>query len=262
MITNRQIRNIQALQKAEVRRDRKQFLIEGRLCVAAALESGFPMEMVLITHEFAQSEHGADIQSRCAESLIHIEYVPTRTLQRISSQEHAQGVLGVGLIREGSAVWSTGEGNILLVISRLSDPGNMGTIFRTAHAFGISTVWIGSGSVDPWHPKVVRGSMGSLFHLNIRRTDALHSELKTLKQQDVRIYALDSNGRIPPDQIPTPGKIAVILGHEAEGIPEDLKSLSDDRIGLGEPGAGVGSLNAAVAAGILIYLLTTKNRKS
>jgi TrmH family RNA methyltransferase len=262
MITNRQIRDLAALQKSNVRSEKNQFLIEGRLCVEAALDSGFPLENVLITHEFAQSEHGKDVLSRCAESLTHVEHVPERTLQRISSQEHAQGVLGVGRIREASADWASGDENILLVMSRLSDPGNMGTIFRTAHTFGISTIWVGGGSVDPWHPKVVRGSMGSLFNLNIRRTDTLKGELENLTQRDVRIYALDSNGRIPPNQLPDTGKIVIILGHEAEGIPGELLALCHDRVVLGKPGAGMGSLNVAVAAGIMMYLLKTRNQKN
>jgi TrmH family RNA methyltransferase len=255
-LTKRQIRNIAALQQAGTRRDRNRFLIEGTLCVEEALHVGFPVESVFLTPEYRESESGKLIWETCRRNLVHIEEVSSGDLRRMSSQDHPQGVLAVGKCQEVSGDWiDSGEG-ILLVIPQLSDPGNLGTILRTAHAFDIRSIWIGDGTVDPWNPKVVRGSMGSLFHLRLHRTANLVNELKVLRTKEIQIYALDSNGDTPVSEIlPRPGKIALVVGHEAEGIPNDLIALCDKRVLLGRPGAGVGSLNVAVAAGIVMYLL-------
>jgi TrmH family RNA methyltransferase len=252
--TKRQIREIAALQKAGVRREKKRFLIEGSLCVEEALHAGFPLEQVWLTAGFQESESGEHIQEVCRANLVHMEQVPSRILQRISSQEHSQGVLAVGKCREGSGEWANSDEDILIVIPRLSDPGNLGTIFRTAHAFDIATIWVGDGAVDPWHPKVVRGSMGALFYLNIRRIPSVIDEMLDLKQQGVDIWALDSSGHTSPDALRRSAKTAIVLGHEAEGIPSDILDICHQRIVLGRPGAGVGSLNVSVAAGILLFL--------
>jgi TrmH family RNA methyltransferase len=255
-LTKKQIRDIAELQQASVRRERSRFLIEGSLCVEEALQVGFPMERAFLTPEFLDSESGKRIWQTCRRNLVHIEEVTPGTLQRMSSQDHPQGVLAIGKCQELTGNWADSDEDILLVIPLLSDPGNLGTIFRNAHAFDIRTVWIGDGSVDPWNPKVVRGSMGSLFHLNLHRTPNVINELGDLKTKGISIYALDSNGNTPVSEIiHLPEKTALIIGHEAEGIPDELDALCDKRVILGRSRAGIGSLNVAVATGILLYLL-------
>jgi TrmH family RNA methyltransferase len=257
-LSHKQLRDLIALQKANARQIRNRFLIEGRLCVEEALNADFPLEQVLFTSEFQESESGSRCLSKCQKSELPMIQVPSRTLQRISSQEHSQGVLAIGICREGAQDWAKLDEDVLIVIPNLSDPGNLGTIFRTARVFGVSSIWLGDGTVDSWHPKVVRGSMGSIFHLNLRRVALLQNELLALKHQGVQIWALDSNGHTPFDQVTRSGKTAVILGHEAQGIPQELLALSDARIILGKPNSGVGSLNVAVAAGILLFLFRTE----
>lgn len=255
-LTNRQIREIAALEHARIRRERRRFLIEGTLCVTEALQVGFPLEKVYLTSQYLESDSGRRIWETCRKYQMDIELVPLSALQRMSSQEQPQGVIAVGICQEASSDWIESDEDILLVIPYLSDPGNLGTILRTAHAFDIPSIWIGGGSVDPWNPKVVRGSMGSLFHLKLRRSATLTDDLGGLKSRGVHLFALDSNGESPVSEIlHQPGKTALIIGHEAEGIPNDLRALCHKRVVLGQPGAGVGSLNVAVAGAIVMYLL-------
>jgi TrmH family RNA methyltransferase len=185
---------------------------------------------------------------------VPMEQIPVRILQRISTQEHSQGVVAIGICQKNESDWVKSNEDLLVVISRGSDPGNVGTIIRTAYLFKVLTIWLGEGSVDPWHPKLVRGSMGSMFHMKVRRVTSLIDELMELKRQKVQVWALDSNGRTPFNRLQRKKKTVIILGHETEGIASELLELSDERIILGKPGAGVGSLNVAVAAGIFLYL--------
>jgi len=255
-LTNRQIREIAALEHARIRRERRRFLIEGLLCVEEALRVGYPVETVFLTSEIRDSDAGKRVWEMCRRNRVDVEQVPVGAVERMSSQEHPQGVIAVGICREASSNWIESDEDILMVIPFLSDPGNLGTILRTAHAFDIRSIWIGDGSVDPWNPKVVRGSMGSLFHLKLQRSATLADNLGALKARDVQLWALDSNGDTPVAEIlHRHGKTALIIGHEAEGIPADLRAICHKRVVLGQPGAGVGSLNVAVAAAILMYLL-------
>jgi len=253
-LSHKRIRDLAALQKANARRLQQRFLIEGRLCVEEAVAAGFPLEQVYYTKEFLESEVGETLLAHCKSDGVPVEQIPTRILQRISSQEHSQGILAIGICQEVTPNWMESNEDLLVVISRGSDPGNIGTIIRTAYLFKVSTIWLGEGSVDPWHPKLIRGSMGSIFHLKVRRVASLRDELLALKQQGVQIWALDSNGHTPLNQAKRGKKTAVILGNETDGISPQLLDLSDYRIILGTPGSGVGSLNVAVSAGILLYL--------
>jgi len=268
-LSHKQLRDLVALQKASARRIQQRFLIEGRLCVeeavaaAEGLTPGFTLEQVYYTIEFQETETGETLIARCISHGVPVEKVPVRILQRISSQEHSQGILAIGIPtgREeipnhsrGLTPWMESNEDLLVVISRGSDPGNVGTIIRTAYLFGVSTVWLGEGSVDPWHPKLIRGSMGSIFHMQVHRATTLRDELLALKHQGVQIWALDSNGSSPFNELQRQKKTVIILGHEALGIPPELLELCDARIILGKSGSGVGSLNVAVSAGILLYL--------
>ena len=258
-LSHNRIRDLAALQKASARRLQQRFLIEGRLCVEEAVTTGFPLEQVYYTIEFQESEAGETLITHCKSRGVPVEQVPMRILQRISAQEHSQGILAIGVCHEETPDWMASNEDLLVVISRGSDPGNVGTIIRTAFLFDVSTIWLGEGSVDAWHPKLVRGSMGSIFHVKVHRATSLIDELMELKRQGVQIWALDSNGSISFNELQRGRKTVLLLGHETEGIPSELLELCDARIILGTPGSGVGSLNVAVAAGILLYLYRTPN---
>jgi TrmH family RNA methyltransferase len=253
-LSHKRIRDLAALQKASARRLQQRFLIEGLLCVEEALIAGFPLEQVYYTIDFQESEVGTGLIAECKARGVPMEQIPVRILQRISTQEHSQGVVAIGICQKNESDWVKSNEDLLVVISRGSDPGNVGTIIRTAYLFKVLTIWLGEGSVDPWHPKLVRGSMGSMFHMKVRRVTSLIDELMELKRQKVQVWALDSNGRTPFNRLQRKKKTVIILGHETEGIASELLELSDERIILGKPGAGVGSLNVAVAAGIFLYL--------
>jgi TrmH family RNA methyltransferase len=264
-ITNKQVREIAALRNARVRHTARRFLIEGLLCVEEALKADYPLEQVFYTAKFEEPDAGKRLLNLCNSRQVQVHRIPYKALQRISSQEHSQGILAIGILREDSydpqdtASEYLENEDILLIIPHLSDPGNLGTIIRTAHTFGVRLIWVGEGSVDPWHPKVVRGSMGSLFHLRICRMTSMKDRISALVASgNWKTIALDPGGQFADQHLPGllgSGKLAVILGHEAEGISNDLLNICDHRIALGRPGNGVGSLNVSIAAGILLYLL-------
>jgi TrmH family RNA methyltransferase len=139
----------------------------------------------------------------------------------------------------------------LVVVAGLQDPGNMGTILRSAEAFGAAGVLLGEGTVSPFNSKVVRGSAGSIFRLPFVRVK-LVEVLPQLREKSVRVVATSSHKGVPlPDaNLGTP--IAILVGGEGGGVPRDLFSKADEIIAI--PHAPqVESLNAGVAASIVLY---------
>ncbi len=137
-----------------------------------------------------------------------------------------------------------------LLCDDIQDPGNMGTIIRTALSFGFDAVAISDGCVDVFNDKTLRSSQGAVFHLPIFRSD-LKDVIKELKENDVVVLASTLNDSQTLSAYPTDGAIAVILGNEGQGVSTRLLALADDKVKIEM--ADFDSLNVAVAAGIFCY---------
>jgi TrmH family RNA methyltransferase len=138
----------------------------------------------------------------------------------------------------------------LLLCDDIQDPGNMGTIIRTALSFGFDAVAISYGSADVFNDKTLRASQGAVFHLPIVRSD-LKDIIKELKENGVRIIASTLDDAQPLDSFEPLEKVAVILGNEGQGVSHLLLALADEKVKIEM--SGFDSLNVAVAAGIFCY---------
>ncbi len=142
----------------------------------------------------------------------------------------------------------------LLLLHRIGNPGNLGTILRTAHWFGIGAVLLSAGSVDPTHPKAVRASMGSLFHLRLAHGLDFAALLPSLRGQRFLVAGDVRGGKAPH---PCPGGAAIMLGSETHGLPGELLAMADERWHI--PGAGgAESLSLPQAAAVMMYECTKK----
>jgi TrmH family RNA methyltransferase len=139
----------------------------------------------------------------------------------------------------------------LVVVVGLQDPGNLGTILRSAEAFGAAGVLLGEGTVSPFNPKVVRGSAGSLFRLPIVRVK-LAEVLLELREKAVRLVATSSHKGIPLPKANLSAPIAILIGGEGAGVPRDLLAKADEVVAIPHT-PQVESLNAGVAASIVLY---------
>ena len=144
--------------------------------------------------------------------------------------------------------------NDILILDKIQDPGNLGTILRTADAAGISTVICTKGTTDIYSPKVVRSAMGSLMHLKILFIDDYES-LNILKKNGYKIISSSLENALDYNVLSTiQSKIAIVLGNEANGIDNKLLNLSDLKVKIPLYGAAE-SLNVGIAGGILMYKL-------
>jgi TrmH family RNA methyltransferase len=139
----------------------------------------------------------------------------------------------------------------IVVLAGLQDPGNLGTILRSAEAFGASGVVCLPGTVSAWNPKAVRASAGSIFRVPLLAASEKEC-LEQLREAGVRIFATAVRGTEPADRAELSGPVAIIIGNEGNGVDEALAAKADARITIPCPGP-VESLNAAVAASVLLY---------
>jgi TrmH family RNA methyltransferase len=188
-------------------------------------------------------------QSRCEIKLVlaaesasvqvppHIRLirVPSRLLDDIATTENSQGI--IALVRPpGDPVTNP---DLIVVLDAIQDPGNAGAIVRAGEAFGVSEAVFLKGSVSPWNPKCIRASAGSLFRIPV-----------TSRSPDLPLVAAVAHGGQPLSQTDLSHPFALVIGSEAGGVRPEL---ADRAIAVTIPTTGVESLNAAVAAGILLY---------
>lgn len=176
----------------------------------------------------------------------------------ISDTKTPQGILMVLSVQSSSLDDFSADGNILILDS-VQDPGNMGTIIRTAEAMGISSVFLTKGSTDIYSPKVLRSAMGSAFRTDFYFIDT--EDLYTLKDKGYKLYsAALSENSIPLDNVKPEKNAAIIIGNEANGISEEILEISDYLIKIPMTGK-IESLNAAIAAAIVMYHFYDKQVK-
>jgi TrmH family RNA methyltransferase len=140
---------------------------------------------------------------------------------------------------------------LVVILAGLQDPGNLGTILRSAEAFGADGVISLPGTVSAWNPKAVRASAGSVFRLPLLSVDAEECFLH-LREADVKIWTTTVDAAEPADLVNLTGPVAFLIGNEGKGVPAELAALADGAITIPCPGP-VESLNAAVAASVLLY---------
>jgi TrmH family RNA methyltransferase len=146
----------------------------------------------------------------------------------------------------------------LLYLDEVRDPGNVGTLLRTALAFGFSDVILSKGSAEAYSSKVLLASQGAIFGLNFAESNqAPEADIADLKARGYRIIVTDLKASVPPEEIETlDQKICLVLGNEAHGVSPQILALAHQAVRI--PMGGIDSLNVAIAGGILLYLLSRK----
>lgn len=235
------------------------FTAEGVRTVEELLASPVVLRGALVSPSLAMTPRGAALESvlalRCAGAGATLLEVSDDELASAADTESPQGVIAIGVVPERSFEnVAPAAGAPLVVLDGVQDPGNVGTILRTAEAFGAcGTVALG-GSVDLWNPKVVRSAMGSLF-----RHAAFHGSVESLlefrRESGLALWVADGSGDpIGVDGARAPERLAIVVGNEGSGVSSALAGVADRTVAI--PVRTVESLNVAVATGILLYALT------
>jgi TrmH family RNA methyltransferase len=224
--------------------------IEGTRILEEAIRSGLRFRAVF----FSQSAENK------AERLLpqigaHVEtlLLPDKLFATAVPSESPQGVAALVRWKEFSLddVLAKAQSGPLLAIAGVQDPGNLGTILRSAEAFDAAAVVLGEGTVSPFNPKVVRASAGSVFRLPLARSK-LNDAVARFREQGLRLIGTSSHKGIPVDQAKLDGPLVIFIGGEGAGLPRELVSQMDELIVIPHS-SRVESLNAGVAASIVLY---------
>lgn len=255
------VKKTAALKNAQTARREGLFLVEGLRSVEELLTArgtkagGFEPEYLLAEQTLLDRDLG--YRDRLEQALgadTRVYRLSKEAFLRVSDTETPQGILAVVRRRADSVeqVLANGRTPLILVLENLQDPGNAGTILRTADAAGANGVIALRGTVDYYSAKVVRSSMGSLLHLPVAQGAELCETVAALKAAGVRVYAAALGGMKPHFEAALSGPCAFLIGNEGNGLSAEAVALADEILTIPMPGSAE-SLNAAMAAGILTY---------
>ncbi len=250
MITRNQAKRINKL-RTRKRRDEEAFLVEGVRLVEELLSSQLDVELTVVAPSLARAERGERLLDTIREQGLPVAEVADHDLVELADTETPQGVLAIAREPTWQLVkHEPGRPASLLVFDRLADPGNLGTLTRTAHALGVGWCVALPGSVDPWSPKVVRASAGSAFHLPVSR-EPWPEVVSWLREHEFAIFCADPGGEPVAKGGSRRDRLALVLGNEPSGLSDEVRADCDMRVAVRLPG-GMDSLNVATAGALLL----------
>jgi TrmH family RNA methyltransferase len=228
-------------------------VIEGVRLVEEALAAGLEFKGALVSPDLARTTRGQALTTELASHAVEVEEVGSRIFADLAGTDTPQGVLAIVQPR----LWTLAEisGGPLLVVDGVQDPGNVGTLIRTAHALGAAASLLLRGSADPLNPKALRAAMGATFrHPVVQLDDAPF--ITWTRQHEYVLWAAAADGvplaRALDATTSRKELIAVIVGNEGAGIRPQLNEIAAQRVAI-PLARGAESLNVAVATGILLY---------
>ena len=251
-LQNEQVKYVVSLQRRKAREEAQLFVVEGWRFVEEAVRRNAPIKKVYVCQEREPLEWQF-LQKRLQERSIPFEEVAERVLRKMSATEEPQGVLAV--VRHTNNSWSElqiDRRTVLLILDGIQDPGNLGTILRTALASGVRYVCLTPGTVDLYNPKVLRSTMGAIFSLVLLPGKQPEDILGFCRERGLSVFMGDIQGNSLYHTILPEGPLALVVGNEGKGPSPLFQSKAVHRVTI-PMAQDVESLNVAIATGILLY---------
>ncbi len=245
---------IRDLQRRKARGRRGLAIVEGVRLIEEALAAGLPITGALVSPDLARTARGSSLRTELEQKSVLVQDVSSRIFAALADTDTPQGIMAIIEPRRWTAEdLSVDRGGIVLVIDGVQDPGNAGTLLRTAHALGAAGTIVLRGTADILNPKTLRAAMGATFRHPIVPMDD-GAFITWTRRHDVTLWATAADG-VPLPKVPRANAghaIAVIVGNEGAGIRPALNAVAAQRVAI-PLAAGADSLNVAVAAGILLH---------
>ena len=248
---NPQIKLVKSLQQKKYRNQHGLYMIEGVRNSEAALAGRAEIIKAFYSEALLDSERGTALLATVQEKEISTFLCEEKVMLHCSDAATSQGIILLAKIPEARPIQEM-ETAHLLVLDGIQDPGNLGTILRTAWAAGIRAVALLAGTVDPYSPKVVRSAMGALYHLDILIIADSAAFYQELRRKDYEIWTTSVSQGIHYHEAKKGEKWALVIGGEANGVRAISLQYATHLVTI-PMAEGAESLNAAVAAGILMF---------
>ena len=233
-LNNNKIKEYIKLKERKNRKKTGEFLIEGRHLVLEACKKGIVKEIILV-------ENASFITD------IPVIYVSSDVMNKLSDMESASDVMALCTLLDNEMY-----GEKFVLLDDIQDPGNLGTLIRSARAFGFNTLIL-DGCVDPYNPKTLRSAEGNIFFISI-----VNESLDSLKKKGYEIYSTSMNGISLESENSFPQKLVLILGNEGRGVREEIQEIADKNLTISMIDAE--SLNVAVAGSIIMHHIMAKQK--
>ena len=248
---NEKLKYTRSLLKTKNRNKESKFIVEGFRILTLAVESNSYIEYIFINEDFESKEEHKKLLKEFESRKVDIYKTSNKNFNELVDTENTQGIIGVRKFVPKNLRNCLSDEKFIVVLDRVQDPGNMGTIIRTADAAGVEAVVVLKGSVDIYNPKVIRSTMGSVFTMKIILADE-HEVVDYLNEENFNLVSsyLDTDNYY--DKVDYGSKVALVVGNEANGISDYLVSKSDTLVKIPMYGSAE-SLNAAISSAILMY---------
>ena len=259
---NSLIKHIKRLKEKKYRDEYGEFIVEGLKLINEAIQENADIRQIVVCDGCDNSEM---IESHIKYEMARLDfiYVPQNIFKMISDVENPQGVLAViGNIKtnrddnkEAEQISKTSNINlnedIILALDDIQDPGNLGTILRTADSVGLKQILVSKGTADAYNPKVVRSTMGAIFRVNVIECENLKETLKELQSKDYKVMTTSLKAKKSIYEVDYKKKI-IVIGNEANGVSKEILNIADEKVIIPMLGK-TESLNASVATGVILY---------
>ncbi|MDO4317748.1 MAG: RNA methyltransferase [Lachnospiraceae bacterium] len=248
---NEKIKRVSSLlKKRRLREEERVFVCEGRKMYFELLRQR--PELLKETYWSESGFAHLAPEERALAAQTEYELVADSVFERLAETVTPQGVCAVVGMPEHTLEEMLGDECRLILLERLQDPGNLGTILRTAEAAGMTGVILSEDSVDAYNPKVVRSTMGAIFRVPFLYAPSLPQVLQTLAAQGVSVFAAHLAGSVSYDTVAYGKRYGILIGNEANGLSDECTALAKQAVRIPMYGQAE-SLNAAVACAVLAY---------
>jgi TrmH family RNA methyltransferase len=248
-LNNKVIVETKKLKNKKYRDLSNQFIVEGYTLVCDLIDKGIQFEKIFTTNVFIENNNIAEILN----GVKNVYIVNNKIIDSLSLFNSSTGIIGV-VQKLG---YKTSINGKTLLIDEIQDPGNLGTIIRTADAAGFDTIYCSKNTVDLYNPKVLRATMGSFVNVNIHEHKNLLDVIEELKKSNYLIIGTSLKGKINYLDSVVDNKIAIIVGNEGAGISSEIEEQCD-LLGKIPIFGQAESLNVSVATGIILYEISKK----
>lgn len=260
--SNKQIKHVKSLQRKKYRDKYNEYIVEGLRIVEHGLCNGVEFSSIFCTDEAYDTLDQRKEIKKILDKGIYIYKVNDKLFKEISTTENSQGIIGIIKKKFYKLDSFIDKDKIFIIIlDRLQDPGNLGTIIRTADAAGVDLILTTKGCVDIYNDKTIRSTMGSIFTMPVIHINDDNELIKTLKDKKINIISTTLEAKKYHHDIEYGEKNAIIIGNEGNGICKELIDESNIKIKIPIIG-NAESLNASVASGIVIYELVRQSINS
>lgn len=251
MLSKSELKEIASLLLKKNRVQQNVFFVDGWKSVYEGLKSNFICKVLIINHDSVDSHRELFLIAQ--KNNIRVEVIKNFEFKKISNTVSPQGVAAVFQIPKPN-ISSISKSNIIVALENISDPGNLGTIIRTCDWFGIENIALSEDCVDLYNPKVVRSTMGSIFHVSAIEDKYFYSTLSKLKLSGFKLLTAHMEGKNIYNYV-SKKKLVLCFCNEAKGPTAELQKLSDEFLNIPSKGKAE-SLNVASAAAIIISTIS------